>query len=307
MHILITGANGFLGSHLVHYFNAMNTKVTATGRGFYRDVDLKKKVHYINAELTDESQVTSLIQTVQPDVIIHNAAMSKPNDCHTRRDECLKINVEATRYLLNAATQISTEKNIHFIFFSTDYIFGENGPHAEEDIPGPLNFYGESKWMAEKVVTAAKIPTTIIRPVFIYGPERTGVRSGFVQWVKNSLEKNESVKVVSDEARTPTFVGDICKGVQAIIDKKKTGVFHLAGSEIISPAEMAIATANLLGLDADLIEVVKGATLNQPVLRARKSGLTIHKAMNELNYHPISFEEGLKKTFPVLNREKFKN
>ncbi|MEO8116850.1 MAG: SDR family oxidoreductase, partial [Bacteroidota bacterium] len=291
MRILITGANGFLGSHLAHFFSQKKVDVYTTGRGPCRDIQIKGNADYREADLTNKKNVEALIQSIVPDVIIHNAAMSKPNDCHIYREECLQLNVEATRYLLEAASALTPWKKVHFIFLSTDFIFGENGPHAEDDIPNPLNFYGASKLMAEKVISAATIPCTIVRPVFVYGPVWEGTRGGFIQFIKNSLETNQSIKVVSDEERTPTFVGDFCIGIDAIIERSKTGIFHLAGKEILSPADMAFATAELLGLNTDLLEIVKGEELKQPVLRPRKSGLKIQRAINELDFDPVSFEE----------------
>ena len=297
MRILITGSNGFLGSHLAHFFSQKNTEIFTTGRGPCRDNKITGKVEYVDTELTNKENVYHLIQKILPDVIIHNAAMSKPNECHFNNDACLKINVGATKYLLEAAELLAPDKKIHFIFLSTDYVFGENGPHAEEDIPHPLNFYGESKLMAEKIVCNASIPCSIVRPVFIYGPVWEGTRSGFIQWIKDSLEKKQTIQVVSDEKRTPTYVGDICNGIKAIIDKSKTGIFHFAGKEILSPAEMAIATAQLLGFDESLLDIVKGTDLQQPVVRARKSGLTFARAAKELGYQPVSFAEGLRQSF----------
>ncbi len=299
MRILITGANGFLGSHLAHFFSQKNIDVYTSGRGLCRDINIPEKVVYCEAELTNKENVQELIQSIMPDVIIHNAAMSKPNDCHVYREECLQINVEATRYLLEAASALAPGKKVHFIFLSTDFVFGENGPHAENDIPAPLNFYGESKLMAEKIVSATTIPYTIVRPVFVYGPVWEGTRGGFIQLIKNCLKKNQSIKVVTDEKRTPTFVGDFCIGINAIIERNKTGVFHLAGKETLSPSDMAFATAKLLGLNTDLLEKVRGEELKQPVVRPQKSGLKIQRAINELDFDPILFEEGIRETFSM--------
>jgi dTDP-4-dehydrorhamnose reductase len=125
------------------------------------------------------------------------------------------------------------------------------------------------------------------------------LRPSFLHWVKNSLEQNRPIKVVSDQLRTPTFVYDICKGIASIIAGHKTGVYHLAGKDILSPYQMAVSTARTLGLDAGLIENVTSATFPEPVKRAARSGLKINRAMAELGYQPVSFEEGVQQTFAV--------
>jgi dTDP-4-dehydrorhamnose reductase len=151
--------------------------------------------------------------------------------------------------------------------------------------------------MAEELVKNTANNYAIVRPVFIYGPTLQGIRPSFLHWVKNNVEAGKTIKVVSDQLRMPTFVTDICKGLQTIVLDDKQGVYHLAGKDILSPYEMAIAVADLLGLDKKLIISVTAATFAEPVVRAKKSGLKIDKSIQELNYQPVSFNEGVMLTF----------
>jgi dTDP-4-dehydrorhamnose reductase len=295
MKILITGANGFLAQHLCKYFASKGFEVHGTYRNKTALQD-DQQIHYHFLELTDVSLVNSLLLEIKPTIIIHAAAMSKPDECNNDQEACIKNNVEVTKYLVDASSIL----NAHFIYLSTDFIFGENGPHGEDDLPDPLNFYGTSKLMAEKLVKSSFILYTIVRPVFIYGPTWKGMRSGFIQWVADQLKAGNTIKVVNDQFRTPTFAQDICKGIEQIILHQKTGDFHLAGSEIYTPFQMALKVAELLGLDINLIEEVNSANFPEPVRRAKRSGLKIDKAIAELNYKPLSFEEGVRKSFPIV-------
>ena len=291
MKILITGANGFLGQHLSLHLAGKEFEVVATSRGAGK-IPLKENIIYEEVELTNSEAVFRLLDHHKPEVIIHTAAMSKPDECNENKSLCLAANVEATKHLLRFPAA-------HFIYISTDFIYGENGPHDENEIPEPLNFYGESKLMAEGEVKKSGLQYSIVRPVFIYGKTWEGLRPTFLHWVKNNLEQGKSIRVVSDQSRTPTYVEDICEGIYTIIDKKATGDFHLAGKNILSPYDMAVATANILRLDASLIENVTSETFPEPVRRAKRSGLKIEKAMQELNYNPVSFEEGVRLTFSI--------
>ncbi|MCY7421992.1 MAG: SDR family oxidoreductase [Chitinophagaceae bacterium] len=286
--ILITGANGFLGQHLTIALSKTENEVVATSRGACRLPE--GKYQYRSAELTNKTEVEQLINEVNPDIIIHTAALSKPDECNINRELCLNENVEATRNLI-------THSKAFFIYVSTDFIFGEDGPHAETALPAPLNFYGESKLMAEKVVEETNKPYAIVRPVFIYGKVWPGMRPGFLHWVKSNLEAGKRIKVVSDQQRTPTYVNDICKGIVSIINMKATGAFHLAGKDILSPYQMAVTTAEVLGLDTSLIENVTSETFPEPVKRAKRSGLLIERARTILGYEPVSFAEGVKASF----------
>lgn len=286
--ILVTGANGFLGQHLTLTLCKAGYKVIATGRGHCRIPG--GTFEYRSLDLTGRLAVGNLLTGIQPDVIIHTAALSKPDECNANKERCLLENVEATRNLV-------TQSNAFFIYVSTDFIFGENGPHAETALPDPLNFYGESKLRAERVVEATNKSHAIVRPVFIYGKVWPGLRPSFLHWVKTNLEAGKPIKVVRDQQRTPTYVNDICNGIVSIIEKRATGAFHLAGKDILSPYEMAVTTAKVLGLDASLIESVTSETFPEPVKRAKKSGLLIDKAKTELAYEPLSFIEGVKASF----------
>jgi dTDP-4-dehydrorhamnose reductase len=290
--ILVTGANGFLGQHLCLYLNAKGYEIIATGRGVCRIPNAN--MLYEPCDLINEDDVTRLLQKHKPTIIVHAAAMSKPDECNNNREDCMKANVDATRRLLKGSAQ-------HFIYVSTDFIFGENGPHGEDDETGPLNFYGDSKLAAEQLVKESSLRTSIVRPVFIYGKTWDGLKGSFLHWVKNNLEQNKPIKVVSDQQRTPTYVEDICKGIQTIIDKEITGVYHLAGKDILSPYDMAITTAKVLNLDESLIEKVTSETFPEPVKRAKRSGLKIDKARKDLDYEPVSFEEGVRLTFGIEN------
>jgi dTDP-4-dehydrorhamnose reductase len=290
--ILVTGANGFLGQHLCLFLNAQGYEIIATGRGECRIPS--KNLLYEACDLTSYEQVSLLLKKHNPTVIVHAAAMSKPDECNSNREDCLRTNIEATKHLLQY-------KSRHFIYVSTDFIFGENGPHAEDDAAGPLNFYGESKLASENLVKTSSSKTSIVRPVFIYGKTWQGLKGSFLHWVKNNLEQNKQIKVVSDQLRTPTYVEDICKGIQTIIDKEVAGVYHFAGKDILSPFEMALTTARVLGLDEALIEKVTADTFPEPVKRAKRSGLKIDKARRDLAYEPVSFEEGVRLTFGMEN------
>jgi dTDP-4-dehydrorhamnose reductase len=287
--ILITGANGFLGQHLCKHLSLSGYSIVATGRGIRR-IPQNIEVDYVQLDLTDRPELTAFLRHHSFDVIIHNAAMSKPDECNNDREACISTNVEATKYILSANTN-------HFIYISTDFVFGENGPHAEDAVKGPLNFYGETKLHAEELVQQMADVFTIVRPVFIYGANWRGMRPSFLHFVRNSIQDEKNIKVVSDQLRTPTYAPDICKGIETIIEQRSTGAFHLAGKDIISPYSMALVTAQVLQLDSSYIEAVTADSFPEPVKRAQRSGLMIHKAIRDLDYQPVSFEEGVRLTF----------
>lgn len=294
MKILITGANGFLGHYLVQQLLLKKYTVIATGKGECRlpftGID---NFDYEPLDFTDPFAVHDLFEKYQPSVVVHAGAMSKPDDCEKEQWQAYLVNVEGTVTLLTNAEEYQS----FFIFVSTDFVFdGKKGMYSEMDIPLPVNFYGKTKLEAEEIVKEYPFDWAITRTVLVYGKPLAG-RSNILSIVKEKLEKGEEYSVVNDQVRTPTYVEDLAAGIVAIIEKKATGIYHLSGADILTPFEMAIRTADYLGLDKSLLKKVTAADFTQPAKRPPKTGFNIEKAKKELGYQPLSFAEGLAKTF----------
>ena len=294
MKILITGANGFLGHYLVKQLLEKKHNVIATGKGDCRlPFSSNKNFEYVTMDFTDPFMVHDVFDKHKPEAVIHAGAMSKPDDCELQQWQAYITNVEGTvTMLLNAEEQKS-----FFVFVSTDFIFdGEAGMYKEEDEAAPVNFYGKTKLEAEEAVKEYEYGWAIARTVLVYGKPLAG-RSNILSIIKEKLEKGEEYSVVDDQLRTPTYVDDLAAGIIAIIGKKATGTYHLSGNDILTPYEMACKTADYLGLNKSLIKKVTAASFSQPAKRPSKTGFVIEKARKQLGYKPVSFEEGLQKTF----------
>lgn len=294
MKILVTGSNGLLGQHLIKKLTENAAyQVIATGRGENRVPHLITGIHtYVPLDITDGIAVDNMIKNLQPEVIIHAAAMTQPDPCELNPVACWNINVTATRFLLSAAENTGAR----FIYLSTDFIFnGEAGPYIETDTPDPVNYYGSSKLAAEKAVRESNIRWAIVRTVLVYGNILVGNRSNVVSWVKENLENNKPIKVVSDQWRTPTYVEDLAKGIVLVLEKNATGIYHISGDEGMSPFDMATAVADHLQADKSLMTEVNASTFTQPARRPLRTGFTIDKAKRTLGYQPISFKEALNK------------
>jgi dTDP-4-dehydrorhamnose reductase len=294
MKILITGANGFLGYYLARQLLQKGNEVIATGKGHCRlPFSGDAGFSYCEMDFTDASAVRDVLAKMAPEVVIHAGAMSKPDECELNREEAYKVNVEATLTLLNESAKLRS----YFLFVSTDFVFdGHSGMYKEDDPPAPVNFYGQTKADAEKAVKEYKYEWGIVRTVLVYGKPVSG-RSNILTIVKEKLENKQEYKVVDDQVRTPTYVEDLASGIVSMIEKKAKGIYHLSGKDIFTPYQMAIQAAQYLGLDASLIKRVTAADFSQPARRPEKTGFNIDKAVAELGFSPVSFEEGLRKTF----------
>jgi dTDP-4-dehydrorhamnose reductase len=289
MKVLVTGAGGLLGSKLIALLERQpGIELIATARKPLAVAPKKSTFHLL--DISVEADIARVLETVQPDVVINTAAMTQVDDCELNREECWKQNVTAVKYLAEACGK----HNCHLIHVSTDFIFdGTHGPLGEEEEPGPVNYYGESKLAGEMVVMDSDVTWTIIRTVLVYGYIAGLSRSNIVLWVKKSLEEGKNIKVVTDQFRTPTLAEDLALGCWLAAKKKATGVFHVSGDEMMTPYDIAIRTADFFKLNKSLIAATDSTQFKQPAARPLKTGFIIEKARKELGYEPRSFEKGL--------------
>ena len=288
--ILITGSNGLLGQKLVFLLSQQaDIQLIATSRGANR-MDFTDGYEYQEMDITNAKQVAEVIEKVRPDAIIHTAAMTNVDQCEGEKDLCWAMNVKAVEYL----TEACEKYQIFLCHLSTDFVFdGKFGPYSEEDLPSPVSFYGWSKYAAEEVLKRSKCPWSIVRTVLVYGITNDMSRSNIILWVKNSLEQQKSIKVVTDQFRTPTLAEDLAMGCYLVVNKKAEGIFHISGKDFLTPYEMAIKTADFFGLDKSLISKVDAKNFTQPAKRPARTGFILDKAINIFGYNPVSFEEGI--------------
>lgn len=289
MKILVTGSNGLLGQKLVSLLQEKdNVYLIATARG--QSVLPITHGTYHSLDITSEDQVNQIIAATKPDVIINTAAMTQVDQCETDKTLCWKANVTSVEYLIQACFK----NNIHLVHVSTDFIFdGTHGPLDENEIPNPVNYYGESKLAAERLILKSEISWSILRTVLVYGITQDMSRSNIVLWVKNNLEQGKTIQVVNDQWRTPTLAEDLALGCFLAATKKIKGVFNISGKDFLSPYDIAIRTAEFFKLDASLIKATDSTQFKQPAARPLTTGFIIDKARKELGYEPHSFTEGL--------------
>jgi dTDP-4-dehydrorhamnose reductase len=292
MKILITGSNGLLGQKLVALLRQQpQVAVVATARGANRLADLYPDLYFVPLDVADAAQVRQVLAQEQPTHVIHTAAMTQVDECELNQAACWTQNVTAVEYLASTCADLG----IHLTHLSTDFIFnGSAGPLAEDAVPDPISHYGESKLAAERIVQATPgLRWAIARTVLVYGTVHGGGRSNIVLWVRDSLRKQQKIKVVADQWRTPTLAEDLALGCWLLARHSAQGIYHLSGRELLTPYQMAQQVASFYDLDATLIEQVDASTFTQPARRPPRTGFIIEKAERELGYQPRSFAQGI--------------
>ena len=294
MNILIIGANGFTGRRILNDLVAREI-YNITACSLRNDIKSGDGYQFIRADIRNASEVRALFKEVCPDVVINTSALSVPDFCETHHNEARATNITAVEHLARACEQYGSR----FIHLSTDFVFDGRTDrlYTEEDEPNPVNYYGITKLEGEERVAEYCGNYAIVRVVVVYGKALPGQHGNIVQLVANKLRSGETIRVVSDQWRTPTFVGDISYAVEQLMHHPRNGIYHICGSDCVSIADIAYRVAEVLKLDRSLILPVTTEEMQEATPRPRFSGLSIVKAKREINYNPHTLEEGIKEMF----------
>jgi dTDP-4-dehydrorhamnose reductase len=248
-----------------------------------------KLFDYNQLDITNRSDVKSLISSFQPNVILNAAGATNVDWCESNREEAWKVNVTAVENLAEASRKVAAQ----LIHVSTDYIFdGKSGPYDETAKPNPLGYYGKTKLASENAIRSAAIQHTIVRTLVLYG-SGIGVKANFALWVVNSLKAGKQIQVVDDQFGNPTFVGDLAIAMIKAFELNREGIFHVGGGDQLSRYDFALLAAEVFNLDTSLIKRIKTSDLVQASSRPMVSGFITLKAETQLGMRFLTVKEGL--------------
>lgn len=288
--VVITGSNGLLGQSLLGLLLKEKEVYRVSGISRGKNRSGREDFNYISIDITEKGNLKKTIREIQPNFIINTAAMTQVDDCENNKKVCDVINVDVVQWLM----EVSNEINAHLIHLSTDFIFdGIKGNYKETDTPNPLSYYGLSKLKSEEILSKSNIDYTVLRTILVYGKVYDMSRNNIVLWVREMLSTNKEITIVEDQFRTPTYVEDLALACKISMDKKATGIFHIASSELLSVYQIAQQIAEVFDLDKSLIKPISTSTLNQKAARPAKTGFDLRKTNRELDFYPKTFREDL--------------
>lgn len=297
--LLITGSNGLLGQKLVELLsNCRNYNLLLSSRQD-RSVFQDETLPYVQLDTTQKSDVRKIIEEFEPEVIINTAALTNVDRCETEREAAWQSNVNAVENLVFAAKLVGAR----LIHISTDYIFdGKNGPYHEQDRANPTCYYGRTKLASENIVQTSGIPSTIVRTMVLYGIGY-GVKLNFALWLVKNLSNEKPVRVVDDQFSNPTLADDLAYAILKTIELERSGIYHIAGPDLVSRFEFALALARIFNLNKKLITPIKTSSAKQVAHRPLKSGFITLKAQTDLGVKMSGIDQGLTVLKNQLNSE----
>jgi dTDP-4-dehydrorhamnose reductase len=226
--LLITGANGRVGSALCRYFLQRGDVVIPVTRA--------------EVDLADLDALRLFLLDQELDCLINPAAMSAPDQCEREPELAQRINADAPAVM----AEIAQLRGVRMIHFSTDYVFAGDhaGKRLESQCAEPSTVYGRGKLTGEqRVLKNAPGLASVLRVSWVYG----GERPGFVDQVMAQLLAGQSVRAVSDKWSIPTALDDLCEWVSWLSTSSPGGIWHgCHAGEPVSWYALAIAVQETL-------------------------------------------------------------
>ena len=285
--ILILGGSGLLGKKLVEKASD-SFEVIST---FNNHKIEHSKSRTIRIKLPDEIfNLKSLIFNEKPNLIINTIANTNIDYCEQHKTETYLLHVEMNKQIFKLCEDIASK----FIFISSDYVFdGKKGDYMEYDKTSPVNYYGETKAIAESIIL--QNPTnTVLRSSLIYDWDPQ-VR--FLNYVVDKLRKNENIQAYDDFLTAPIFLEDLVGSIIKAVEKNVSGIYNLAGPSCVTRMDFALAIAKKFNFDKNLIEPVSVKSLDLIAERPRNSSLNKTKAEKDLDIKFRSIEEGINEVY----------
>lgn len=236
--ILILGAKGMLGGALVKVFGE---KAVAWDRE--------------DCDVTEFANLKSKISDLKPEAIINCVGFNDVDGAESNRDLAFKLNAEVVEQL----ALLCAASNIMLVHISSNYVFdGEKGEYEENDRPAPLSVYGQSKYAGEQAIASTAKKYYLIRTSVLFGAPGRGVQTkpSFVQLILEKAKKSDSIKAVSDEVNSLTFVEDLAGAIKSLLEAKAPfGIYHITNSGQTSWYDFAKEIFAILGKEINLLPV----------------------------------------------------
>lgn len=210
MRILITGRDGQLGRELGRVLPALGDVIALDRAGL---------------DLTDSDAISNRVRLFKPNVIINAAAYTAVDAAERDREGAFAVNARGPAVLAEEARRLGAL----LVHFSTDYVFdGEkDGPYREDDLPRPINVYGESKLAGEKALEASGCRRLVLRLSWVYGARGRN----FLLTMLRLAEERREIRVVDDRVGAPTWCRTIALATRDLVRgdfDDQTPLLHLA-------------------------------------------------------------------------------
>ncbi|MGD9851867.1 MAG: NAD(P)-dependent oxidoreductase [Nitrospirales bacterium] len=274
--LLVTGAAGFLGGHLIQ--RAIQN-FTVSGTLHRTPATSTPGVTFHVCDLQQPEEVRTLLDRVRPDIIIHTACSEQGEGLHA---------IVPAAALLAIQT---AERGIRFLHLSTDQVFdGTAAPYTEDSPTTPINPYGQAKAQAEEVLASVNPQATIVRTSLLYDlrtPDRQTRR------LIHTTETGEPYRLFTDEFRCPVWVENLCEILLELAGKDYAGILHLGGPERLNRWDLGMKLLQHFGV-TPTPNIQQGTIEESGLVRPKDLTLDSSKAPNLISTPLLTIEQAKK-------------
>jgi dTDP-4-dehydrorhamnose reductase len=283
--LLITGASGLLGEALCR--SAMG-KWSVTGIHHRHPLGISG-VSAARADLADDAKVKDLFTAIDPQAVIHAAAIAQPAACEKEPYSSAAVNVHLPELLAG----LCAARKIPFVFTSTDLVFdGRLAPYDETHAANPVCTYGRQKAQAERAVADRYADALVCRLPLMFGVTAHSA-DNFTSQMLMAMCQGRPVNLFTDEFRTPVDTQSAARGLLVVLGRAR-GVLHMGGRTRVSRFALGIMMAEYLGVAPGLLQPVTIDSFALNVARSPDCTLDSRKAYR-LGYDPMPLRDAVKR------------
>jgi dTDP-4-dehydrorhamnose reductase len=250
-----------------------------------RDIYLKG-TKSIKIKLNSDQNISDFLTQIKPDILVHTAGLTSVEECELNPEQTNSINSFIPQLLAKHTNKLG----IKFIHISTDHLFDGLLPFTSEDTPvSPVNEYGKSKALAEKLILKENPSALILRTNFFgWG---TSYRLSFSDIVLKTLRANKTINLFDDVYYTPILINQFVEIVNLLILNNNSGIFNVVSNERITKYQFGLILAKKFGLNIELIQ--KGSIIDDHNLVQRPKDMSLNnkKVLEIINYKLLSIEK----------------
>lgn len=274
MKVVVIGSRGFLGRKFMGIL-----KDRFTTYGIDTNVDIKNR-----------KKLRKYFEKIHPDIVIHTAGITDVLECEQYKKEAQKTNVQGTWNI----AMLCKEYKVRLVYISTDYVFdGKKGGYTEKCIPCPINAYGRTKLMAEKIIEQNLNDFIICRTSSFYGFSKGKNRAVAVYRIIDGLKRGTIVELPVDQIASPTLIDDLVVAVIRLIKIGFRGVVNIVGPDSISRYHYGKKIAEVFGYEVKLVKKSTRKELKIDHLRPHNVSLNSRKLI-ELGIIMHGVDRGLR-------------
>ncbi|AFL75557.1 dTDP-4-dehydrorhamnose reductase [Thiocystis violascens] len=246
--LLLIGANGQVGWELCRTLAGLGEVIAASIEGDHGPV----------IDLMDAASLARLVHDTKPDAVVNAAAYTAVDKAEIDRETAQRINADAVGEL----GALLAARGVPIIHYSTDFVFSGtlDRPYTEDDVPDPLNVYGETKLGGERALLESGAKSLIFRTSWVYGARG----ANFLLTMLRLFRERDELRVVDDQIGSPTWSRMLAEMTALVLYRvlrgeldlnQVGGLYNLTGSGQVSWYGFANAILESSGLDSNLIPI----------------------------------------------------